>query len=42
MATVALNAKSTETENKIPDSTGFINTPEFNKLTKISFDTRTK
>ena len=33
----ALNTKATETENKIPDTTGFITTPEFNRLTKLNF-----
>ena len=28
--------------NKIPDITGFITTPEFNRSTKISFDAKTK
>ena len=34
----AFNAKPTETENKVPDTSHFINTQEFNKLTKRSFD----
>ena len=34
----ALNSKVTETENKIPDTTDFNACPEFNRLTKISFD----
>ena len=29
-----LNTKATEIQNKIPDITGFIITPEFNRLTK--------
>ena len=32
----ALNTKATEIENKIPVTTHFINTQEFNRLTKIS------
>ena len=28
----ALNTRATETENKILDTTGFINTPDFNRL----------
>ena len=28
--------------NKIPDTTGFITTPEFNRLSKINFDARKK
>ena len=39
---VVLNTKSTEAENKIPDTTGFITTPEFNRLTKISCDVEIK
>ena len=27
-----LNTKAAEIENKMPDNTGFITTPEFNKL----------
>ena len=34
----AFNAKPTEIENKVPDTSHFINTQEFNKLTKRSFD----
>ena len=34
----AFNAKFTEIENKVPDTGHFINTQEFNKLTKRSFD----
>ena len=37
----AINPKATEIENKIPDMTGFITSPEFNIL-KIIFDARTK
>ena len=38
-----MNTKSTEIENKILDTTtGFINTLEFNRLTKISFDATIK
>ena len=36
----ALNPKVTEIENKILDTIGFINTQQFNRLTKISFDAR--
>ena len=39
---VALNAKATEMENEILDTTGFITIPEFNRLTKISFDAKMK
>ena len=35
----ALNTKATETENKISDTTGFI---DFNRLAKISFDAKLK
>ena len=38
----ALNTKDTEIESKIPDTTAFITPPEFNTLTKISFDARMK
>ena len=31
-----------EIENKIPATSHFINTPEFNRLTKISFGARIK
>ena len=31
-----------EIENKIPYTTGFITTPEFNRLTKMSFDSKMK
>ena len=37
-----MNAKATEIENKIPDTGHFINTQEFKRLTKISFDARIK
>ena len=37
-----LNTKSTEIENKIPDTTSFITTPKFNRLTKIGFDAKIK
>ena len=42
MATkAALNTKATEIENKLlDDTTGFITTLEFNRLTNISFDVR--
>ena len=39
---VALNTKSTEIVDKILNTTGFIVTPEFNRLSKISFDARIK
>ena len=32
---ISLNTKATETENKIPDTTSFLTTPEINRLTKI-------
>ena len=37
-----LNTEVTEIENKVPDTTGFITTPEFNRLTKISFGAKMK
>ena len=37
-----LNTKTREIENKIPDTTGFIATTEFNRLTNIRFDARMK
>ena len=37
-----LNTKDTEIENKVSDTTGFITTPKFNRLTKISFDEKKK
>ena len=37
-----LNTEVTEIENKVPDTTGFITTPEFNRLTKISFVAKMK
>ena len=43
LATRAIfNTKVTEIENKIPDITGSLTTPGFNRLTKICFDTRMK
>ena len=36
----ALNRKATEIENKIPGTTAFFTTPEFNTLAKISSDAR--
>ena len=33
----ALNSKFTEIENKIPDTTGFNTSPEFNGFTEIRF-----
>ena len=41
-ARTALSTTATEIENKIPDATGFITTPEFNRITKIIFDARMK
>ena len=38
----ALNLKAAETENKRPNTSSFITTPEFNRLTNISFDARMK
>ena len=39
----ALNTKFTEIANKITETISrFVNTQEFNRLTKISFDTRMK
>ena len=38
-AKLALNTKAAEIENKIPDATGFISIPEFNRFKKKSFDT---
>ena len=37
-----LNTKSAETGNNVPDTTSFIYTSEFKRLTKISFDVRIK
>ena len=37
-----LNTKTREIENKIPDTTGFIATTGFNRLTNIRFDARMK
>ena len=37
-----LNRKDTEIENKIPDTSHFINTQEFGRLTKIRFNRRMK
>ena len=37
-----MNAKAIEIENKITNTSSFITTPEFNRLTKISFDVRIK
>ena len=34
--------KVTEIEDKIPDTTGFITTPEFIRLTELSFGARMK
>lgn len=35
-----LNTKATKIENQTPETTSFICTPEFNKLSKISIDGR--
>ena len=41
MATkAALSTTTTEIVNKVPGTTSFITTPDFNRLTKISFDTK--
>ena len=37
-----LNTRTTEIENNIPDTSSVITTPEFNRLTKKSFDVRIK
>ena len=37
-----LNMKAIEIDSKIPNTSSFITTPELNRLTKISFDERTK
>ena len=37
VTTASLNVKVTEIENKISDTTDFITTPEFNRLTKINY-----
>ena len=34
--------KATEIENKTTKTSGFVTAPEFNRLTKISFDARMK
>ena len=38
----AFNIKATEIENRTSNTTGITTTPEFNKLTKTSFDARMK
>ena len=38
----ALSATATGIGNKIPDTVSWITTPELSRLTKTSFDTRTK
>ena len=35
-----MSTKATAVENKIPDTTCFITTLDFNRLTKINFDAR--
>ena len=42
MTTTTLNTKHIQIENKIPDTKGSFRSPEFNRLTKISFDARIK
>ena len=42
VTTVAVNTKVTEIENKIPETSHFINTQELNRLTKINLDARIK
>ena len=37
-----LNTQATEIENKIADTTGFITSPEFNRIAKIIFDATMK
>ena len=37
VTTASLNTKAKEIENKIPETTGFITTTEFKRLTKINF-----
>ena len=39
---VVLSRNVIEMENKMPDTKGFISTPEFNRLTKIRFDPKIK
>ena len=36
------NRKPQKMKTKIPDTTDFITTPEFNRLAKTNFDTRMK
>ena len=38
----ALSTKAIETKGRIPGATSCITTPEFNRLTKLSFDRRIK
>ena len=42
VTTASLNKKAKEIENKIPETRGFITTPEFKRLTKINFKAETK
>ena len=42
MTTTVLNTKISEVENKIPDNSKYITTPEFNKLTAEVFAARVK
>ena len=42
VTTASLNTKPKEIENKIPETRGFITTPEFKRLTKINFKAETK
>ena len=38
----AFNKKTTKIDNKIPDTTRFIDTPEVNRLAGIYFNTKSK
>ena len=42
VTTASLNTKPKEIENKIPETRGFITTPEFKRLTKINFKAEAK
>ena len=39
-AKAAVNAKATQIEKKNPDTASFITIPEFNRLTRLSFDVK--
>ena len=41
-AKAALNIKITEIKTKVPGTTGFITTHEFNRVRKITFDAKMK